>query len=101
MLWKKSMQVVHTAAVPPNQGRIRRAISGCTRKSRNADSRITTACSTAALSVDFGRVRFFQHPGGDRVHGLGFLAEEAVRGQRIARTAFRGLAAFHRDQRMD
>src|SRR3954467_14022565 len=30
------MQVVHTAALPPNQGRMYFAISGCTRKSRKA-----------------------------------------------------------------
>ena len=37
------MQVVHTAALPPNQGRIRRAISGCTRNSRNDDRKIVPA----------------------------------------------------------
>jgi hypothetical protein len=30
------MQVVHTAALPPNHGRMRRATSGWTRNSRNA-----------------------------------------------------------------
>jgi hypothetical protein len=37
------MQVVHTAALPPNHGRIRRAISGCTRNSRNDDRKIVPA----------------------------------------------------------
>jgi len=37
------MQVVHTAAVPPNQGRIWRAISGCTRNNRNEDRKIVAA----------------------------------------------------------
>src|SRR5471032_202032 len=41
--WKNSMHVVHTAAVPPNQGRIRRAMSGCTRNSRNEDRKIVVA----------------------------------------------------------
>ena len=34
------MHVVHTAALPPNHGRMSRAISGCTRKSRNEDRKI-------------------------------------------------------------
>ena len=34
------MHVVHTAALPPNQGRISRAISGCTRKRRNDERKI-------------------------------------------------------------
>src|SRR5215510_6316698 len=38
------MQVVHTAAVPPNQGRISRAMSGCTRNSKNEDRKIVAAC---------------------------------------------------------
>ena len=37
------MHVVHTAAVPPNHGKICLAISGCTRKIRNADSEMTNA----------------------------------------------------------
>jgi hypothetical protein len=37
------MHVVHTAAVPPNHGRICLAISGWTRKIRNADSVMTSA----------------------------------------------------------
>jgi len=42
------MHVVHTAAPPPNQGRIRRAISGWTRNSRNDDRKIVTAYSRGA-----------------------------------------------------
>ena len=41
------MQVVHTAALPPNHGRISRAISGCTRNSRNDDRKIVPAYSIA------------------------------------------------------
>ena len=41
--WKKSMQVVHTAALPPNQGRMSRAMSGCTRKSKNEDRTMVAA----------------------------------------------------------
>jgi hypothetical protein len=37
------MHVVHTAALPPNQGRIRRAIKGCTRKSRKEDRKMVAA----------------------------------------------------------
>ena len=46
-IWKNSMQLVHTAAEPPNHGRISFAISGCTWNSRNALSRIVAAKSTA------------------------------------------------------
>src|SRR5579871_6026894 len=42
------MQVVHTAALPPNQGRIMRAMSGWTRNKRKALSRIVTANSQLA-----------------------------------------------------
>src|ERR1700693_3931730 len=34
--WKNSIQVFHTAGVPPNSGRTILAIMGCTRKRRNA-----------------------------------------------------------------
>jgi hypothetical protein len=37
------MQTVHTAGVPPNQGRMIFPRSGCTWKSRKADSRIVRA----------------------------------------------------------
>ena len=37
------MQVVHTAAPPPNQGRISRAISGCTKNSRNDERKLVPA----------------------------------------------------------
>ena len=37
------MQVVQTAAEPPNHGRICRAISGWTRKSRKAERAIVAA----------------------------------------------------------
>jgi hypothetical protein len=37
------MQVVHTEALPPNQGRIRRAISGWTRNSRNEETKMVAA----------------------------------------------------------
>jgi hypothetical protein len=37
------MQVVQTAALPPNQGRMSRAIRGCTRKSKNEDRKIVAA----------------------------------------------------------
>src|SRR4051812_20789943 len=36
------MQVVHTAALPPNHGRMYFAMSGCTRKSRNALQKMVT-----------------------------------------------------------
>src|SRR3954469_23983604 len=39
------MHVVHTAALPPNHGRMRRAISGCTRNSRNDDRKMVMAYS--------------------------------------------------------
>jgi hypothetical protein len=35
MTWKNSMQVVQTAALPPNHGNMNLPISGCTWKSRN------------------------------------------------------------------
>jgi hypothetical protein len=34
--WKNSMQAAHTAADPPNQGRIIFAMTNCTWNSRNA-----------------------------------------------------------------
>jgi hypothetical protein len=37
------MQIVHTAAVPPNHGRIILAMSGCTWNSRKALRKIVTA----------------------------------------------------------
>ena len=37
------MQVVHTAADPPNHGRINLAISGCTANRRNALKNMVTA----------------------------------------------------------
>src|SRR3970282_982483 len=40
------MQVVHTAGVPPNHGRIKRAISGWTRNSRNAPVKIVSPNAT-------------------------------------------------------
>src|SRR6476646_3320352 len=51
------MQVVQTAALPPNQGRMRRAISGCTRNSRNDDRKMVAACSIEALSDLLGELR--------------------------------------------
>jgi hypothetical protein len=42
------MHVVQTAAVPPNHGRISRAISGCTMKSRNEERKIVAAWIMAA-----------------------------------------------------
>jgi hypothetical protein len=41
--WKKSMHVVHTAGVPPNHGRIRLPIIGCTRNRRNALRNVVAA----------------------------------------------------------
>src|SRR5580658_3034227 len=41
------MQLVQTAADPPNQGRMSLAMSGCTWKSRNALRRIVAAKSSA------------------------------------------------------
>jgi len=37
------MQVVHTAALPPNHGRIWRAISGWSRKRRKEERRLVPA----------------------------------------------------------
>jgi hypothetical protein len=37
------MQIVHTAALPPNQGRMTLAMSGCTWKSRKALRKIVAA----------------------------------------------------------
>jgi hypothetical protein len=37
------MHTVHTAAEPPNQGRIILAMIGCTWNSRNAERRMVTA----------------------------------------------------------
>src|SRR5436190_22870435 len=42
------MHVVQTAAVPPNHGRISRATSGCTMKSRNEERKIVAAWIMAA-----------------------------------------------------
>src|SRR6185436_1001850 len=92
------MQVVHTAALPPNHGRMRRAISGCTRNSRNDERKMVAAYSIA--SVDLARVGLIQHPRGDRVYRLRLLAPETVRSERVARPGLRRLAAHHRDQRI-
>jgi hypothetical protein len=43
MLWKKTRQVVHTAAEPPNHGRICLAMIGWTRNSRNEERKIVPA----------------------------------------------------------
>src|SRR5579859_2209404 len=48
------MQLVHTAAEPPNHGRISFAMSGCTWNSRNALSRMVApnrAAGTRGLAV--------------------------------------------------
>jgi hypothetical protein len=37
------MHVVHTAALPPNHGRMTRAMSGCTRNSKNDYKKIVAA----------------------------------------------------------
>src|SRR5262245_16720710 len=92
------MHVVQTAAVPPNHGRISRAISGCTKNSRNDESAMTAACSMYRL-LDLAGERLAEHPGGDRRHGLAFLAEVAVRRERLAGSGLRGLPAAHRDER--
>ena len=42
-LWKKTRQVVHTPAEPPNHGRICLAMIGCTRNSRNDERKIVAA----------------------------------------------------------
>ena len=42
-VWKKTRQVVQTAAEPPNHGRICFATTGCTRNSRNALTKMVTA----------------------------------------------------------
>ncbi|MDA1118627.1 MAG: hypothetical protein O2979_11640 [Proteobacteria bacterium] len=55
------MQVVQTAAPPPNQGRISRAMSGCTRNSNSEDSAMTSACSIGWL-FDVFAVRLALHP---------------------------------------
>src|SRR5215510_4485940 len=54
------MQVVHTAALPPNQGRMSRAISGCTRNSRNDERKIVAAWITRCPSgkADAARRQF-------------------------------------------
>ena len=41
--WKNSRQVLHTAADPPNQGRMILPIIGCTANSRNALRKIVQA----------------------------------------------------------
>jgi hypothetical protein len=48
MLWKKTRQVVHTPAEPPNQGRICLAMIGCTRNSRNDERKIVAAYGSVA-----------------------------------------------------
>src|SRR6185437_9056053 len=48
--WKKTRQVVQTAAEPPNQGRISFAMTGCTRKSRNALVKIVSAKRSMACT---------------------------------------------------
>jgi hypothetical protein len=45
------MQLVHTAADPPNHGRISFAISGCTWNKRNALSSMVAANKTAGTRV--------------------------------------------------
>src|SRR5882724_375356 len=55
------MQIVHTAALPPNHGRITLAISGCTWKSRKALRKIVTAY----------RIMRFRHP--ERSEGSAFV----------------------------
>src|SRR5271169_1403706 len=42
-IWKNSMQVLHTAEEPPNQGRIILAIIGCTSKRRKAEREMVSA----------------------------------------------------------
>jgi hypothetical protein len=42
MVWKNSMQVVHTAGPPPNQGSTKRPIIGWTSNNRNALKKIVT-----------------------------------------------------------
>src|SRR5207247_9646555 len=88
------MQVVHTAALPPNHGRIIRAMSGCTRNSRKDDRKIVAAYGISRL-LDLFRERLLQHPAGDRIHGFGLLAEIAVRGERVTGTRLGRLTAGH------
>ena len=45
------MHVVHTAAVPPNQGRMALLTSGCTWKSRKALTKIVAAKFTASQTL--------------------------------------------------
>src|SRR5258706_15539527 len=54
------MHVVQTAAVPPNHGRIWRAISGCTRNSRNDDKNMV-----AAYAIGRAAELFFLNPLGE------------------------------------
>ena len=51
--WKNSMHAVHTAADPPNHGRISLAMSGCTWNSRNALSRMQAAKAPRATRASF------------------------------------------------
>src|SRR5262245_20474986 len=92
------MHVVQTAAVPPNHGRISRAISGWTRNNRHDESAMTAACSMCWL-LDFAGERLAEHPAGDCRHGLALLAIVAVRRERLAGSGLRALPAAHRNER--
>ena len=41
-IWKKSMQVVHTAGVPPSRGKSSLAIMSCTQNSKSALRNVVT-----------------------------------------------------------
>src|SRR4051794_27597598 len=73
-LWKNTMQVVHTAAVPPNHGRICFAISGCTRKIRNADS-----VMTIAKAMDDSWTRKMEEPHGSEALVVAMAGKHATR----------------------
>ena len=53
------MQVVQTAGPPPNQGKMKRAISGWTRKSRNAPQKMVR------LKANMAGYAFETPPGGE------------------------------------
>ena len=50
--WKNSMQVVQTAELPPNHGRIALLNSGCTPKSRNALRKMVPPNNTPSQRLD-------------------------------------------------
>src|SRR4051812_29752148 len=80
------MHVVQTAALPPNHGRMRRAISGCTRNSRNDDRNMVPAYSISP-GLRFASTAFGQVGGEAGIRG-GREGEQPLLGLRRNRQRF-------------